>query len=162
MIRSLIVASAASLALAGAARADCEHFKWSLDRELGWIAAGPAAVAAGGEVTIGAEAYALALAPNAQAGFIVAPERPPKPESFGGVFKVEIESSGTYEISLSKPAWIDVAQADARAKSPDFSGQKDCPAIHKSVKFELAAGPAAIEISNSEGAAIVMTIAPAR
>ena len=161
-MRSIIIVVVA-LAFVSSAKADCDHFKWSLDRELGWIAAGPEALGADGEITIAPKAYSVALKPNAELSFPVTPERAPKSDSFGAVVTVKaIEAPGIYEISLSTPSWIDVVQNGARAKTPEFSGQKDCPAIHKSVKFELAAGAAAIQISNSEGSSVVMTIAPAR
>lgn len=163
MLRILAVAMTFVVLSSGVARADCDHFKWSLDRERAWLAAAPEPVAAGGAVALADKAFAVALRPNAEAGFVAPPERAPKPESFGTVVNLAaVGAPGVYEITLSAEAWLDVVQNGARAKSIDFSGQKDCPGVRKSVKFELAAGTATVQISNAETASILMTIALAR
>ena len=64
-------------------------------------------------------------------------------------------------MTLSDEGWVDVVQNGARVKSSDFSGQKTCPGVRKSVRFTLAAGPAQLQISNVETNKIVFAIAPA-
>ena len=54
-----------------------------------------------------------------------------------------------------------VVQSGASIKSSDFSGQKNCPGVRKSVRFDLAAGPATVQISNAPSASIQLAIAPA-
>jgi hypothetical protein len=73
-----------------------------------------------------------------------------------------LPKAGLYEITLSDEAWIDVVQGGASVKSSDFSGQKNCPGVRKSVRFPLAAGAATVEISNAASAAIQVAIAPAQ
>ena len=91
------------------------------------------------------------------------PERAPKPGAFGGVLKISgLPKAGLYEITLSDEAWIDVVQNGASVKSSDFSGQKNCPGVRKSVRFPLAAGPATVQISNVASASIQVAIAPAQ
>jgi hypothetical protein len=46
-------------------------------------------------------------------------------------------------------------------KSSDFSGQHDCPAVRKSVRFQLEAGAATLEISNAQAAVLNLAIEPA-
>ena len=75
--------------------------------------------------------------------------------------KTNIGKAGLYQITLSDEAWIDVVENGARVKSSDFSGQKACPGVRKSVRFDLAAGPATLQISNSESPKINLAIAPA-
>ena len=149
----------------GAAKADdasgCEKFKWSIARERAWFAASPKPVAVGADISAGDSGYAVALGPGAAAVFPVSPERPPKAGTFGGVVKTNIGKAGLYQITLSDEAWVDVVQNGARVKSSDFSGQKACPGVRKSVRFDLAAGPATVQISNSESAKINLAIAPA-
>jgi hypothetical protein len=157
-------ASVALLILAaaiGGANADdasgCEKFKWSIARERIWFAS-PKPVDAGAEVSSGDAGYAVTLVHGSDAVFAVSPERPPKAGTFGGVVKTEIGKAGLYQVTLSDEAWVDVVRNGARVKSTAFSGQKECPGVRKSVRFDLAAGPATLQISNSESAKI--TIAP--
>jgi hypothetical protein len=154
------------ISLASAARAQdatgCDKFKWSIAREREWIAAGAKPVAAGTEIPLAEQAYAVALVPNETAGFALAPERALKPGAFGGVLKISgLPKPGLYEITLSGEAWIDVVQNGASVKSSDFSGQKNCPGVRKSVRFSLAAGAATVQISNAASATIQLAIAPA-
>jgi hypothetical protein len=149
----------ALLASVAPARADCDHFKWSLARERAWFAASPAPLpATGGEAAPGA-AYALSLAKDV--ALPVAPERAPGKDTFGAVVTVPKLEPGLYQITLSEPAWIDVGANGALVKASDFSGQKDCPGVHKSVRFQLGEGSATIEISNSSVDKLLMAIAPA-
>jgi hypothetical protein len=139
----------------------CEKFKWSIARERAWFAANPKPVDAGAEVGAGEVGYVVALVAGDAAGFVAAPERARKPGTFGGVLKSVIGKAGLYQITLSDEAWVDVVQNGASVKSSGFSGQKACPGVRKSVRFDLAAGPATLQISNSETAKIMVAIAPA-
>ena len=62
---------------------------------------------------------------------------------------------------MSEEAWIDVAENGALVKSSDFSGQKDCPGVRKSVRFQLAAGSATVEISNANVGKVLFAVEPA-
>ena len=139
----------------------CEKFKWSIARERTWFAASPKSVAAGAELTSTESAYLVALVAGDASGFAVAPDRAPKPGAFGGVLKGVIVKPGLYQITLSDEAWIDVVQNGASVKSKDFSGKKDCPGVRKSVRFDLVAGPATLQISNADVAKMMVAIAPA-
>src|SRR5271154_6515628 len=155
------------VSLASAARADdatgCDKFKWSIARERAWFAAGAKPVAGGTEIPLAEQAYAVALVPDDTAGFVAPPERAPKPGAFGGVLKIAaLPKAGLYEITLSDEAWVDVVQNGASVKSSDFSGQKNCPGVRKSVRFPLVAGSATVQISNAASAAIQLAIAPAQ
>ena len=46
-------------------------------------------------------------------------------------------------------------------KSRNVSRQSDCPGIAKSVRFELSPGPAALQISATDGQEINFAVAPA-
>ncbi len=138
---------------------NCDTFKWSVARERAWFAATPTPVAAGARLPAMDRGYLVSLVPDEAAGFASSPERAPKPGAYGGVF--EIAEAGTYEVTLSGEAWVDVVQAGARVKSVAFSGRKDCPDVRKSVKFDLAAGPATLQISNSDSDRLRLAAAPA-
>ncbi len=161
-----IRAAALSLALAlpTLCRAEddsgCAKFKWSVARERAWFLAGPKSVAAGADVAPGA-GYAVDLVPVESAGFVAPPERAPKAGTFGGVLRITLAKPGAYDVTVSAEAWIDVVQNGASVKSSDFSGQKACPGVRKSVRFDLSAGAATLQISNAQDAAIMLAAAPA-
>ncbi|WP_296707335.1 hypothetical protein [Rhodoblastus sp.] len=120
-------------------------------------------VASGASVSLGDRAFAVALKPVEAAGFVMEPERAPKPGTFGAVLRFDsVDKAGAYQITLSNEAWIDVVQGGARVKSTAFSGQKACPGVRKSVRFDLIAGPLIVEISNAESDTIALAIAPAQ
>jgi len=143
---------------AAPARADCDHFKWSVAKERAWFAAAPASLpATGGDAEAG-RGYALTLSKDVK--LPVAPERAPKPDRFAAVVSLPKLEAGVYQITLSGEAWIDVAADGALVKSIDFSGQADCPGVRKSVRFKLA-GPVSVEVSNAAADKLMFAVAPA-
>jgi hypothetical protein len=164
--------AAATIALAvllgligGAARAQekdsCDLFKWSVARERAAFGGALKRAASGATVAVG-QAYAIALGPGDAIAFAAPPERAAKAGSFGAALGLaEIDRPALYQITLSDEAWLDVVQGGAALKSVDFSGQKNCPGVRKSVRFDLKPGAATIQISNSAGAAINLAVEPA-
>jgi hypothetical protein len=137
----------AVIAAVAPARADCDQFKWSVAKERELFAGSPANLpATGGSAEVGA-AYDLSLAKDAP--LPTPPERAPEKDRYAGVFSLPKLDAGLYQITLSAEAWIDAAQDGALVKSSDFSGQRDCEGVRKSVRFPLAAGAATVEISNA-------------
>jgi hypothetical protein len=131
----------------------CDQFKWSVARERAWFAAERKPVASGAAIAVG-QGYAVA--------FAAPPEKALKPGGFGATLNLAaIDKAGSYEITLSDEGRIDAIQDKSLVKSTDFSGQKDCPGIRKSVRFDLKAGPLTIQISNAPAASIDLAIAPA-
>ena len=151
--------AAAVVAIAAPAHADCEHFKWSVAKEKEWFASPSPLPASSGEANVNT-GYTLVLSRGL--ALPVAPERAPKPNTFAAVVNVPKLDAGLYQITLSAEAWIDVAQNGALIKSSDFSGQRDCPGVRKSVRFNLASGPATVEISNADEGNLMFAIAPAK
>ena len=152
--------------LSGGAQAQdktgCDQFKWSVARERAWFAAERKPVATGATIVAG-QGYAVTLAPNEAVSFRVPPERALKPGGFGAALSLaNIDKAGVYEVTLSDEGRIDAVQDNAIVKSTDFSGQKDCPGVRKSVRFDLKAGPLTVQISNAPAAAIDLAIAPAQ
>ena len=130
----------------GAARADCDHFKWSLAKEKAWFALSPEP--AGAEIAPAERAVELALKQGDAAGFVLPLKKPMGPSEYGGVVHIAaLAKAGLYQVTLSNEAWVDVIQNQARARTRNVSRQSDCPAFAKSVRFELAAGPAVLQIS---------------
>ena len=136
----------------------CDKFKWPLDRERAMLtAADVTGVASGGSVAQPPPfTVSVALVAFADAKLPLPPERPPKsPQSFAGFVRVAAPpQAGTYKVTLSAAAWVDVVQAGRLVKSKAFSGAVGCAGIRKSVKFDLAAAPFTIEISGVKADAI--------
>jgi len=164
-MRRLMITVLLALTAAGAARAedanDCGKFKWSVERERAWIAAGPTPVTATSEITLGDKAYRVTLAASDAIKFPAPPERAPKPGTQAGLLTFPVANPGAYDIALSGEGWIDVVQNGATVKSSDFSGQKNCPGVRKSVRFTLSAGVATLQLSNIAAETIDVAIAPA-
>jgi hypothetical protein len=141
----------------------CDHFAWSISREKAWFAAKLASTPSGERVGKSDEGFLLALKPTKTIEFFLAPERMPKPDSFSGyVFIGGVPAPGLYQVTLSDEAWVDVFENGTRLKSTAFTGQKDCPGVRKSVRFDLTPGaPVTIQISNSAKDSIKVAIAPA-
>jgi hypothetical protein len=152
------VLAAALVLAASPAFADCDHFKWSVAKEIAAFAA-PAPLPASGGMAAPGQGFALTLAKDM--ALPIPPERAPKPGTYAGVVTTPKLSAGLYQVTLSAPAWVDVAQNGTLVKSSDFSGQKDCPSVHKSVRFRLAEGPATIEVSDAAAAKLLISIIPA-
>jgi hypothetical protein len=156
----VVLAVLLSLAAVGAARADCDHFKWSVAQERAWFAGSPSPLPAEGGSAAAGQGYALALSKDAK--LPTPPERAPKPDTNAAVVGAPQLAAGLYQVTLSAEAWIDVVQNGARLKSMGFSGQRDCPNVRKSVRFELAAGPATVEISNAASDKMLFAISAAK
>jgi hypothetical protein len=151
--------------VSGGARAQdktgCDQFKWSIARERGWFA--DAKPVASGATIVAGQGYAVALVPHESIAFRVPPERALKAGGYGAILAVAaIDKAAAYEITLSDEARIDAVQGDALVKSSDFSGQKDCPGVRKSVRFDLKPGPLTIQLSNGAAGAIDLALAPAQ
>jgi hypothetical protein len=138
----------------------CDKFRWPLDTERSLLAK-PSPTTSGGEATLGA-AVTLELVPSADAKLPEAPSRAPKfPNSYAGFLRVSAApNAGTYRITLSHAAWIDVVQDGQELKPSAFTGAKGCDGIAKSVKFELAATPFVVEISGTSAQAIGLVVTP--
>ncbi len=160
MRRGAAVVAALAFGATGA-RADCDHFKWRLDQEKTWFAQSPEPLQAGAEIPAAKNAYEVALKPESAAGFIVAPKKL-TPGAFGAVVRIAaIPKAGLYQMTLSREAWVDVIQNDARARTRNVSRQRDCPSFAKSVRFTLAAGPAVLEFSGVTASSIAFALAAA-
>jgi hypothetical protein len=141
----------------------CDHFAWSIAHEKAWFDGKLTPAPSGERVTKSDEGVLLELKPTKGFDFFLKPERPAKPDSFSGNFVIAgVAAPGLYQITLSDEAWIDVFQNGTRLKSTAFTGQKDCPGVRKSVRFDLTPGtPITIQISNSAKDSIKVAIAPA-
>jgi hypothetical protein len=165
MIR-VILTIAAALAVAAPALAQepvgCDKFKWPLERERALLAS-PTPMRSGATMPqpVGT-AVSIALVPNADAKLPVPPSRPPKAAGgyAGFINAAAVPNAGTYRVTLSAAAWIDVLQNGHTLQSTAFSGASGCAGIVKSVKFELVAAPFTVELSGATAAALTFVITP--
>ncbi|MGH6674793.1 MAG: hypothetical protein ACRECE_01020 [Xanthobacteraceae bacterium] len=162
MVRSslfLIALLAAAPALAQEPTG-CGTLKWPLDKERALLAK-PSEVVSGAEGVQPLRPVAVTLQSFAAAKLPQAPSRSPRyPDSYAGFVQASAPASGTYRITLSHGAWIDVIQDGRTLKSVGFTGAKGCDGIAKSVKFDLDAAPYVIEISGTSAHSIGLVVTP--
>jgi len=142
----------------------CDKFAWSLARERGWFAASDNPVIAAGSTlsSLPHGAFVLKLQPGTRVPFSRQPERASKSENwFGGTVRLPtIEQPGIYQVTLSEEAWIDVVQDDRFARSVGSSGRRDCPGVRNSVRFELLAAPAVLQLSGVATEIVAVAFTP--
>jgi hypothetical protein len=154
------------LAASGAALAQepvgCDKFSWPIDKERVLLASAKP-VAPGADVAEPlAAAVKLTLSPLADAKLPTAPSRKPKmsDSNAGFVRYAALPRAGTYRVTLSDAAWIDVVQDGQEVKSIAHTGALACNGIRKSVKFNLASSPFVIEISGTTAREIAIAVTP--
>jgi len=143
--------------------AGCDKFAWDVSADRQALAqAGKTHVQSGDKLPAFSGAAAeLRLLPLGEARFVQAPERTPKdPAARAGVLQADVLAAGLYRISLSAGAWLDVIQNGGFRKPEAFSGARACEGIRKSVKFQLAAGPVALQFSDVAAETIAFSIIP--
>lgn len=165
-----VAVAAASLAAKPASAqeiAACGQFAWPVNRELALFASSNLPQAASGATLEfssdhGASA-ALELQPNDAVPFVVAPSRRPKTEnSFGGLVMISnIPKAQVYQVTISGEGWIDIIQDGKALASTGHSGRRDCPSVHKSVRFDLQPGTATVQVSGTLEKSIKLAILPA-
>ena len=142
----------------------CDKFKWPIDKERATLNGTDLPKVASGDRVAWPIPFAttVALTRFADAKLPMAPERPPKsPDTFAGFIQVAAPGrSGTYKITLSSGAWIDVVQDGHAVKSSAFSGATGCEGVRKSVKFELSTTPFIAELSGTTAHAIAVAVTP--
>jgi hypothetical protein len=89
------------------------------------------------------------------------PERAAAEGTFAGYLDVKTSlPAGTYSISISAGAWIDVVQEGRYLKPKAISGATDCAGIRKTMKFDLAASPFVVQVSGMKENTITLAILP--
>lgn len=161
LVIALVVCSIAAPCLAQEP-VGCDKFKWPLDKERATLNGTDLPKVASGDRVAWKIPFAttVALVPFADAKLPLPPERAPKsPTSFAGFIEAPAPSrAGTYKITLSAAGWIDVVQAGKLVKSGASSDAMGCAGLRKSVKFDLAAAPFAVEMSGVEANSIRIAI----
>lgn len=140
----------------------CEHFKWPVTRERALLTTPdlPNLKSGVDAPTLPPFAATMSLHPPADAGLPKPSERTQKPGTFAGYLRLGQIPGGVYTISVSDYAWVDVIQDGNYLKPTEFSGVTGCSGIRKTMRFNLAAGPATVQISGVASNAIKLAVAP--
>jgi hypothetical protein len=140
----------------------CDKFKWPLDKERATLTGADLPRVDSGSRVNWAIPFAttFTLMPLAEAKLPVAPDRTPKSnDAFAGFLQAPAPAKrGIYKITLSSAGWIDVVQDGHKLKSTAATGATGCDGVRKSVKFDLAAAPFTIELSDIEASTIAIAI----
>ena len=97
----------------------------------------------------------VALHPGNDVRFVLAPQKPGAAGSFGGMLAVDVREAGTYQVSLSAGAWIDVVKDGAAVASTGHDHGAGC----KMVSFLLQPGRHVIQLSGNKDDTIKVMIA---
>jgi hypothetical protein len=138
----------------------CASFAWSVARERSAFGAPDLPVlASGSALPSEAGAAQLTLKPVAEIVLPFPSDKAVKPDTFAGFVTAKVTAAGTYQVTLSNEAWIDVSQ-DGRSslKPAAHSGKVGCPEVRKSVRFALDVGTVTIEISRASSPQIKLDL----
>lgn len=162
--RLLLAACAVSAAAIPVARAQadpCATFKWPLIEERQWLQQ-PDKIEVTGTAQLDApprKALLVVAAPAAQVTFALPPSKTFKDASSSALISIKsIREPGTYQVTLSEEAWIDLVQENKLVASIDHSGVRGCQGLRKSVRFALKSGPLSVQLSASSAPRLLMTI----
>lgn len=162
IISAMLATMVVMMGPAAAQDAGCDKFAWPLTHERAALTAlDKRQIAAGAELAaIPAAAIILNLQPEMQASFVLPPERKPKTENWvGGALRLPApEKAGSYQVTLSEEAWIDIVQDGRYARSIGSTGRSDCSGLRKSVRFELSATPFVVQLSGVAAQTIIVAI----
>ncbi len=144
-----------AMAIPAAAQEECKGFGWPMATEIAWMTSTDSEVMeTGGKMPgLAAKAIDLKLKPSKEVTLPVKSGMKKQgiaASSYSGWFEIAaLPKSGLYQISLSHEGWIDAVQNGELVQSHGFTGKRDCKAVHKSVRYELGAGPVTIQISGA-------------
>jgi len=157
----LILASASAVAQEPAG---CDKFEWPLDKERATLNGTDLPKVDSGDRIAWPIPFAaiVGLSNLADVKLPFPPERAPNSAaSFAGFIQASPPSrAATYKITVSSESWIDVVQDGHTVKSAAFSGATGCEGVRKSVKFDLAARPFTLELSDVPTNSIRIVVSP--
>lgn len=165
-MRAFVIA--ALLGIAGPAAAQqadpCASFKWPVAREKQAFTGTQLTILKSGAQYPGIlSGVTVALGPQDRVDYPQPPVHKPKANPANGAFVAvaPLAVGGTYQVTLSEEAWVDLVQGGKIIRSSDFSGAQGCPGVRKSVKFKVDAGPLTIEISDARAERVNLDLLPA-
>lgn len=163
IFRPILVAGIAAFSISTAMAEDapaCESFAWSVARERAAFGAPDLPVlSSGSALPGGVGAVQLTLKPATEIALPVPSEKAAKLNTFAGFVTATVTAAGSYQVTLSNEAWIDVSQDGHSTLRPAaHSGKAGCPEVRKSVRFVLDVGTVTIEISRASNPQIKLDL----
>ena len=96
------------------------------------------------------QAAVVSLHPVGEVRFARPPDRHLDVSSYGGMLAVDVREAGTYQVSLSAGAWIDMLKDGAEVASTAHDHGAQCSASAKMVSFALQPGRHVIQLSGNK------------
>ena len=164
-LTTLAVAMLLSQGVLAAEGTGCAAFKWPVVKEQALFADNGIASAASGDAlaALPDAAIQLTLVDATGVKFPVPPSGKAKDgPTKGAVLNIgSVAKKGTYQVTLSDEAWVDLIQGGEPVRSTDHSGATGCTGVRKIVRFDLIEGPLVVEISKASVAGLKLSIRPA-
>ena len=157
----------ASPTVAEDAKDGCSRFLWPLQTEMAWFAAPDVIPLKSGDTFAAPpadKAISLRLRPAESVELPATPTSSPKKDDgkrFAGVVQFKDIPEGHYQIAISDHGWIDVVQDGKALEATGHTGAPDCKGLRKSVRFEIAPGPVAIQVYGARADTIRIAVRPA-
>lgn len=104
------------------------------------------------------KAASVTLHPTRQVAFVTQPEKPGGSVAHGGMLAVTIADAGTYQISLSNGAWIDLLRDGVAQVSTAHAPGPACSEVRKTVQFAMVPGRYVIQLSGNADPAIQVLV----
>jgi len=101
----------------------------------------------------------VALQPVNEVRFAAPPQKRADASSYGGMLTVDVREAGTYQVSLSAGAWVDVLKDGAALASTAHDHGAECSGLRKMVSFALQPGRHVIQISGNKEDTIQVMVA---
>jgi hypothetical protein len=143
--------------------AACEQFDWSVKRELESFRDPHLEMVFSGAMlgSVPDKGLVLELQPRG-ADHLAAPGGEPKSDdSFAGLLFINnVAQAGTYQVTLSRDAWIDLIQDGKAAPLSAETINSNCSDARKSMRFRLSPGPLTIQVSDASSNCIKLAILP--
>jgi hypothetical protein len=105
------------------------------------------------------QAATVTLHPVGEVRFANPPAKRASVSSYGGMLAVDVREAGTYQVSLSAGAWIDVLKDGAEVASTTHEHGAECSGMAKIVSFALQPGRHVIQLSGNKDATIKVLVA---
>jgi hypothetical protein len=142
----------------------CEQLDWSVKRDLESFRDPHLEMVFSG-ATLGSvpdKGLVLELQPHGTVDYVLAPGGESKSDDrFAGLLFINnVAQAGTYQVTASQDAWIDLIQD---GKALDLSAETlnpNCSDAPKSMRFHLEPGPLTIQVSGASSNRIKLAISP--
>lgn len=145
----------------------CNQFIWPLETERAWFRSQDVIPLKSGDTFAtppNDKAISLRLRPATSIELPAPPTNTPKAEDaerFAGFVSFKNIPEGHYQVAISDHGWLDVVQDGKALESTGHTGSPKCSDLRKSVRFEMAPGPFAVQVYGARGDTIRIAIRPA-